>query len=141
MIENTGENQGLAPPASQDRATEAAPGAGQAVSAIRSVSTGALIFEPQGLFGQTVDPDEGRITVFGYLSEGPGQPVFGLDVILERPVEELLAYARLIASAPELYEALANAETMVAAGAYCSTTLAQIRAALAKARGEKAGDL
>lgn len=57
---------------------------------------------------------------------------------------ELLANARLIAAAPELYEALEHCENLlmryeinrVDGGAIADEALTKIRAALAKARGE-----
>ncbi|MEA3044545.1 MAG: hypothetical protein QOH47_2383 [Sphingomonadales bacterium] len=66
----------------------------------------SLIFEPHNGFGR-VDP-YGEPWPFGYLSEGPGAPVFELSVPLPpHPVEKLLDIALKAAAAPELYEALA----------------------------------
>lgn len=65
-----------------------------------------LTFEPHNGYGRK-DPD-GEPWPFGYLSEGDGlpSPVFELTPVLQRPYEELLAFARLFEAAPDLLEAL-----------------------------------
>jgi hypothetical protein len=65
-----------------------------------------LTFEPHNGYGRK-DPD-GEPWPFGYISEGDGlpMPVFELTPLFQRPYEELLAFARLFAAAPDLLEAL-----------------------------------
>lgn len=52
-----------------------------------------------------IDPKHNHFT-FGWISTSHPAPIFTLDIILGRPEQELLANARLIAAAPEMYELL-----------------------------------
>lgn len=69
---------------------------------------GPYLFEPHGGFG-SLDPD-GDPWPFGYISEtapnGVPSPIFELDVVIGRPVEQYEATARLLVAAPVLKAAL-----------------------------------
>lgn len=102
------------------------------------------IFEPHGAFRSGLEGDDWPL---GYISEGPGKPVFALhEVIGERPVEELLAAARLIAAAPDLLEAaeivLAGLNERIERAPVGNVPvfagIAALHDAIAKARGEAA---
>lgn len=68
----------------------------------------SYIFEPHGGYG-TCD-DEGTPFPFGYLSDAPGQPVFELSTIFEKPVDELHSRVRILAAAPDLLAMLKVAQ-------------------------------
>lgn len=63
-----------------------------------------LIFEPHNGFGGH-DP-YGMPWPFGYISEGPGQPIFELSTITEQSPDELRELALKMAAAPALLDAL-----------------------------------
>lgn len=73
----------------------------------RSQPGWTLIFEPHGGYGAR--DFNGDPWPFGYISEDTSAhrlPIFELSTILERPAEELRAYARLFTAAPDMLEAL-----------------------------------
>lgn len=76
--------------------------------------------------------------VYGREPKNMSSPSFDIFDASEWPgdVDEAQANARLIAAAPELLEALELAESIVAAMLGGGRELVQIRAAIAKARGE-----
>lgn len=74
------------------------------MSDIAKFPEGPWLFEPNGAFRGNICGEEWPL---GYISAGPGKPVFALhEVAGEYSVADLTAAARKAAAAPELYEAL-----------------------------------
>jgi len=103
-------------------------------------------FEAHALYGTPVFEEGDAPWPFGYISSEPGRPIFELAPVLTFPVEELTAYARLMAAAPDLAEALDAAKVVIAmmerpegmgdeVNAALDARLAKIDAALSKAKG------
>jgi hypothetical protein len=85
-------------------------------------------FEPHAMFGSDFDGTDGIDFPLGYISTSPTpQPIFGLEVILDWPLAELEANARLIALAPEMFEYI---ESSASNG--CATAQGLVRKALGK---------
>jgi hypothetical protein len=73
------------------------------------LTLGPLTFEPHNLFGTKTFGEDWPV---GYISTVSGpQPVFELHVPLEYPREQLEAYAKLAAAAPDL---LASVQELLA---------------------------
>ena len=104
-------------------------------------------FEPHAFYGHNID---GEVMPFGYVSEDKlAAPIFGLEDVLGRPVEELEASARLIAAAPDLLASvleligpLEKASSALQSQGFVLDEFAQAafdraRAAIRKARGDQ----
>lgn len=62
------------------------------------------IFEPNGGFRSNIGDEPWPL---GYISEGPGNPIFELNEVLgDKSVKELVAAARLATAAPKMLDAL-----------------------------------
>lgn len=97
--------------------------------------TPSWYFEAHALYGTPVFEDGDAPWPFGYISSEPGRPIFELAPVLTFPVEELTAYARLMAAAPDLADALEAAANSTGFQYMISETRAKIEAALSKAKG------
>jgi hypothetical protein len=65
---------------------------------------GPLIFERHGAFRSCIAGEDWPL---GYISEGPGKPIFALhEVLSNRSVKSLIAFALVAAAAPDLLAAL-----------------------------------
>jgi hypothetical protein len=110
---------------------------GDGMNEMKKFTQGTWIFEPHNGYGGE-DPD-GEPWPFGYVSTNKHTPIFELSPILDFKFDELLANARLIAAAPDLYAALASLRETCAAlleGDTCEAVVSDIDNVLKKARGE-----
>ena len=95
---------------------------------------GPFIFERHGAFRSGIAGEDWPL---GYISEGPGKPIFALhEVFSNRSVKSLIAFALVAAAAPDLLAACKEAFEFLGGVDDAAEIRGKLLDAIAKATGQ-----